>query len=78
MLTVGCDFETRFTGQLDSLSHVDDSSESQGMISYGPVLLDVDAGFYLSQQLKCEFICDIFKIVLEARIWLMILLLISC
>ncbi|XP_009945175.1 PREDICTED: homeobox protein MOX-2-like, partial [Leptosomus discolor] len=42
---VDCSFETRLTGQLDSLRHVDDSSdtESQGVISYGPVHLDVDA-----------------------------------
>ncbi|XP_009072831.1 PREDICTED: homeobox protein MOX-2-like, partial [Acanthisitta chloris] len=58
-------FETRLIGQLDSLRHADDSSdtESQGVISCGPVHLDVDAGFYLNQQLKCELICDIFKMV---------------
>lgn len=70
MQLVACSFETRFTGQLDYLRHVDDSfdTEFQGMISYGPFHLDVDAGFYLNKQLKCEFICDIFKMVHEARI----------
>lgn len=32
-----------------------------------PIYLDVDARFYLNQQLKCELICDIFKMVREAR-----------
>lgn len=66
-----------FFGQQGHLRHASDSSfsESHKETAYELVCLEVDAGFYLNQQLKCEFICDIFKMVDEAKSWLVILML---